>query len=177
MIEAAMNDAEKNQMLEAAWRRNLTPGEQHRLAAWLKSHPEDALAWELESALTASLKRMKDVPAPSNFALGVLQAIDREESKKSTSHSFNPLRLFSRPVWLPRLAWTSLILAAGVWSYQNHLQYTRAQMAMSVKEISLLAHAPVPPASLQTVEVWRDFDTIQRLNTTGPDLELLALLK
>ncbi|MEI7730273.1 MAG: hypothetical protein WCO56_11915 [Verrucomicrobiota bacterium] len=171
-----MNDADMNQLLEAAWRRELTTPECAELQTWLANHPEARAKWAAELALTSALRGLPDVPVSSNFTHRVLQAIDQETVVATTQTSwldrvFGPGRL-----WLPRFAMGLFVVGIGVMGYLQHQHSVRSELVVSVKEVSLLANVSTS-SQMKTVEVWQDFDAIRRLGTTGPDMELLSLLK
>jgi anti-sigma factor RsiW len=167
-----MNDAEYQRLLEASWRRALTPAEEARLQAWLAAHPARQAAWQDEAALNRLLRRLPDAPLPSNFTARVLQAVAAEE--RHAAREPTPSRWFERlRGLLPKLAPASLLgalLVAAVFQYQAGQRF---QAARAVATVSTVA------AALPAPEVFEDFDAIRSLPTPGTpsDEELLVVLQ
>src|SRR5687767_3734715 len=99
-----MNEQEHKELVEASWRRTLSPEEEASLQLYLASRPDKQADWEDELALSNALHNLPDAPLSSNFTSQVLQAIDREE--RVVERATLP---FWRQ-WMPRLATVATIL-------------------------------------------------------------------
>jgi anti-sigma factor RsiW len=155
---------------EWLWRRDLSEAERARLRAWLDAHPEARPDWELETALTETLARLPDVPAPSNFTARVLQAIEREDRVRTALGMPAWLTGLWRR-WLPRVAVAALVLGAGLFWHHRHQARQQAEWRRS---LTLFAAMPAVP-SPQALE---DFEVVRHLSRTPPwDEELLALMQ
>jgi len=159
-----MNDPQK--LREILWRRPLSADETAELRAWLAAHPEAQADWELEKNLTETFRQLPDVPVSSNFTVRVLQAVDRETIRDVKPKRTNPFW----KSWLPRVAFSALMLCGGILVYHQHTTAQRLERAQNVAAISEVAPDPA---------VLKDFDAIRHLNRTSvaPDEELLALLQ
>ncbi len=159
-----MNDPQK--LREILWRRPLSADETAELRAWLAANPEARADWELEEHLTESVRRLPDVPVSSNFTARVLQAVDREKVREANPKRVNPFW----KSWLPRIAFSAVVLCGGLFAYHQHTTAQRLERAQNVAAISEVAPDPA---------VLKDFDAIRHLNRTAvaPDEELLALLQ
>jgi anti-sigma factor RsiW len=162
-----MNDAEYQGLLEAAWRRKLTPEEEARLEAWLMSHPKRQAEWEEELSLSQGLRQMPDAPLASNFTARVLQALDREAALAG-----RPSRLaewltavFRRPA--AGLAWATVLLLAGWLGYQQVEKHNRRAAAQDF--VVLLNKVATQPTSLE------NFDAVRNL-PQADDEQLYAVL-
>lgn len=163
-----MNNSVYHRLREESWRRKLTAAEEAELRSWLEAHPDVAADWELESGLSTMLARLPDAPVPSNFIARVAQTIEAEEGRPTTA----------RPHWwnlfLPRIAFATLTLSAGLLAYRDYHERTvhhQRELIKGVETVSSVASLPSP-------EILKDFEAIRRLNTAPPpDDELLALLK
>ena len=152
-------------LLDIARRRPLTPTEQQHLDAWLAEHPEDRERWRTEVGLTRLLQGLPDVPLSSNFTARVLAAADRCEAAGALRVSAVEA-LLARWLrrWQPAAAMAVVLLLVGTHLVQSH---RRGEMARSV--------AALPAAELANVEVWQDFDVINRLPSGPlPSVEELA---
>jgi ferric-dicitrate binding protein FerR (iron transport regulator) len=169
--ENNMNESEYQELLEASWRRPLTPDELARVETWLASRPEAQMEWESESRLNGLLSRLPDAPVASNFTAQVMQAIDRDARAVERSPAFSERirRWFRRPA--PRIAWALLLVGALWFGYERHQDNVRGEVATG---ISVLANV----ANLSDPSVLQDFEAIQRLSKTSPgaDDELYAVL-
>jgi len=154
-------------LLELSWRRELTPGEAAQLEAWLLEHPEFRTEWEADGALNAALGHLPAVAVPSNFTARVLQAVEREMDTEARSPR-PAWRSWPRLRWLPATACAALLLAAGLFSYHRHQVINRLKLAQSVAAVADVSSLPSP-------DILKDFETIQHLNRTPPDTDLLAL--
>ena len=164
------NDAIYKRLRELSWQRRLTGPEEAELRAWLKAHPETQADWEAEAGLNASLSGLPDVPVPGNFTARVLQAVEREAAAELRRPRGNWLsRRWLR--WLPRMAFATVVVGAGLVSYQHLEAAHRKKLAESVAMVSAVSSLPSP-------EILKDFDAIQASNPTpAPDEQLLAVLQ
>src|SRR5215472_224054 len=166
------NDPLYHHLLEQSWRRKLTPAEEQQLRAWLDAHPEGKVDWETEATLNDLLGRLPPAPMPSNFTARVLKAVELES--RANERQMPGSRIW-RPRWLPRLAFASVLIAAGTMSYHQGIVFRRASLAKSAAESAAMVSEV---SSLPSPEVLTNFDAIYALNRTPPaDEELLALLK
>ena len=161
-----MNEQEHKELVEASWRRPLSPEEEASLQLYLASRPDKQADWEDELALSNALRNMPDAPLSSNFTSQVLQAIDREE--RVVERATVP---FWRQ-WMPRLATAATILIllfTGVnlyrANYQSNLRDTMEKFAHVASTV------PEP-------QVFGDFEAIHQLRTAPQfsDDELVAVL-
>jgi anti-sigma factor RsiW len=164
------NDPIYDHLRELSWRRKLTAAEEAELRAWLAARPEAQPDWDTEASLNAALGRLPDVPVPSNFTARVLQAVEREAAVELRQGE-PKWQFWRRLRWLPKVAFATIVLAAGLVSY-HQLQAARfAEYAHSVAAVSDVSSLPSP-------EILKDFDAIRVSNpTTLPDEQLLAVLK
>jgi ferric-dicitrate binding protein FerR (iron transport regulator) len=165
-----MNDRVFQELIEASWRRPLTPEEEARLQSWLAAHPEGRADWESEAALSQMLRELAPAPAvSSNFTTLVLQTVERDSSR-------NPAWSLSRILrgWLPRMAvgMATIVVCLGI--HQRHVENSRRAIASSLTEVSSLYRA-----AATNPEALEDFEPIRCLGKLQPkaDTELLALLQ
>ncbi|HKS36185.1 MAG TPA: hypothetical protein VJW76_03275 [Verrucomicrobiae bacterium] len=172
-----MNDAEFNQLLEAAARRPLTADEEMRLRAFLADHSSAGGRWEEEIVLTRLLHRLPDVPLSSNFTARVLLAVEREEQRRLQTPGM--LRWFDWRRNVVRFAAACLFLGFTAVSYHQYRVLVRAKMAASLANVANGVDTAARAVQLQAVELWQDFESIDRLSHTQAqvDEELLAVLK
>jgi anti-sigma factor RsiW len=168
-----MNDAEFNGLLESAQRRKLTFEEEARLQALLDADPRARAIWAEEMALSRLLDRLPDAPVASNFTAQVLRTVERDSERRGQGRQI--LRWFgwrrpSRPFATACLA--ALLVALGLWQYQS---IRRQRMALALHNLARNIDTPPRTVGLAPVELWKDFDAINRL--PQGDEELLAVLK
>ncbi len=162
-----MNESDFNDLKSRG--RKLTAAEETDLRAWLAEHPDRQADWESENRLSEVLRRLPDVPVPSNFTARVLQAVEREEMavgkpQRSSANWF--FRLL-----VPRLAVAAVIFGVALLTYQEHEAAKREQLVQGVQVVAGVSSLPSP-------EILQDFDTIRQMSSTpGPDPELIALMK
>ncbi len=163
-----MNEAEYQELLEASWRRDLTPAEKARLHAGLAEQPDLRAGWEDESGLNCLLDRLPDVPVPSNFTARVLQEAQRQAARPAPRPFLGDLwrRLFPRPA--AGVAWVAVMLCLG-WLAVQQAETRSQQRTNSELADFFKAAAPSDPSVLQ------DFDAIRRL-PQAEDEELFAVL-
>lgn len=170
-----MNEASYNQLVQASWRRRLTPAEETELEAYLVLHPDQQAAWEEEAALNDFLKQLPNAPVPSNFTSLVLQTVEAE-TRSEAVHEVSGFEYWLRRLarLAPKLAATSLVLFSGlvgIHQYHRHQQEQLAHAAASTWG-EVVSAVPAP-------EVFEDFDTIKQMRTASAhsDEELLAVLQ
>lgn len=165
------NDPTYDRLIEASWRRDLTPAEQSELRAWLAQHPEAQAQWEAEAALNDVLVKLPSTPVATNFTARVLQAVEREVVATGRRTAPGWLVWQWWPRWLPKAAFAALVLGAGLFSYHKVQAARRAEIAWSVATVSGVS-------SLPSAETLKDFDAIWALDQSPPaDEELLTLFK
>jgi anti-sigma factor RsiW len=163
-----MNESEYQALVEAGWRRPLTPEEQRRIEAWLAAHPGARAAWEEETALNQCLGQLGEVPLSSNFTAQVLEAAKREARMASRAPSlWEHVRGWFRSP-LPRVAWALLLIGAMWFGYHQHQSAVRNEMARGLSAMASVA-------TLSDPVVFEDFEAIRRLSASE-DEELFALL-
>jgi len=162
------DDPTYEQLLEISWQRKLTPAEEAQLSRWLATHPELQVDWEEEACLNDALGSLPNVSVPSNFTSRVVAAAERDSAQ--AGRATKAQRSWWVP-FLPKLALGTLILAAGLLSY-NHIQTSRrAEWVQSLTTVSQVSPIPNP-------EILKDFDAIAALGSTPPaDEELLKLMQ
>lgn len=166
-----MKDPVYERLREAAWRRKLTPAEEQTLQRWLAEHPNSTAEWDAEKDLTEALGRMPEAPVPSNFTARVLAAAQRQEPAAARGHSNWLHRWHGRLRWLPRVAVATVILAAGLLSYQHAQHSRRKERAESVRDMVSFTAFPGP-------EILQDYDAIQAMSQSpAADVELLKALQ
>jgi anti-sigma factor RsiW len=163
-----MNEAEYRELMEAGWRRRLTPAEQAQLHAWLAEHPEQRAATEDEAGLSHLLERLPDAPVASNFTALVLQAARREAAQPAPRPFLGELwaRLFPRPA--AGAAWLALMCCLGWLAVQQTQSNRLHQRATELVTVS-------GAAALSDPSLLEDFDAIRRL-PQPEDEELFAVL-
>src|SRR5690349_328390 len=135
-----MNDSEYQALIEESWHRPLTANEQAQLDAWLAANPSGRLDWEIDSALTRELQRLPDAPLASNFTSQVMQAVEREMKIRAEVRSSFVERMaqwFRRPI--ARVAWALVLVAAGLFGYQQHRANVRDEMARGLSVLASMA--------------------------------------
>jgi hypothetical protein len=81
-------------------------------------------------------------------------------------------------VWLPRLAGAMgvIILGLGIWAWNGRVE--RAKITSVLTQVAQLTPSKDSfQTEFQSPDVWKDFDTIRRLNEILPDNDLLTILK
>lgn len=122
---------------------------------------------ELDARLDTALKRLPDVPVPSNFSARVLDAVELAERRAvGSGWRWNWRSLF------PRLAvGTAVLLVAGISLQRYEANSQRITLAKEVASVA--ASQPLP-----SVDALADLDAIQRLGQSSrADTELLAALQ
>ena len=162
-------DPTETRMRELSWRRKLSAAEQAELRAWLEAHPDSAAQWAEETALNALVERLPDAPVPTNFTSRVVEEIEREAAGAERQHVQTPH--WWQRVLLPRLAFASVVLAAGLFVYQRNVAIRHERVTAPIFAVS-------GPKDLLSVEVLEDFDPIAQLGPrVEPDIELLSLMQ
>ena len=169
-----MNDADFNQLLDTALRRKLTAEEEARLQAFLARDPQARAVWEEEMALSQLLNGLPDAPLASNFTAQVLQAVEHDTRLRKAPKLFRWLGL-PRPAQRYAAACLAVVLAAlGYWQYES---VRREKLALALHRLAPHFDTPSTTVALTPVELWNNFDAINRLPQTQTDEELLAVLK
>jgi hypothetical protein len=165
-----IDDSIYSRLRELSWRRPLTGPEEAELRAWLSAHPEAQADWQAEAGLNAGLSGLPDAPVPGNFTARVLQAVERETAAELRRRKGKWLTWLWRR-WLLRVAFTTVVVGAGLVSYQQVEAANRKKLAESVAVVGAVSSLPSP-------DILKDFDAIQALNPTPlPDEDLLLVLQ
>jgi anti-sigma factor RsiW len=152
------NDFER--LVQASWRRALTPAEQQELADWLEAHPESRPEWAEEVTLNRTLAALPDAPLSPGFTTRAVSAAARLGTQERRS-------VFAWPGRLPAMGglgrWATvgvaaLALAVGAVVYERRQAHQR--MAESLAAMSVLAELP-------NFEALADFEVVLHL-PTGP---------
>ena len=162
-----MNEQQHQELVEASWRRPLTPEEEAALQLYLAARPDLQADWEDEHALTNALRDLPAAPLSSNFTSQVLHAINREQR----SSVQRPAVSFWRQ-WLPRLATVATILVLLFTGLNLYRLNTQTQVRETVGTFAHIATTVSEP------EVFEDFEAIHQLRTAPQfsDDELVAVL-
>lgn len=171
--------------IQSAWdsvrRRPLSPEEIVQLRQSLKAAPETHAAWEEEQGLSLLLERLPHAPVPPRFTEQVVAALD------ATAHpGHGRITWWNRfpgrwplPSWAPGMAAALAVLAvsSALWFYRGGAERTRA--AHSVVHIAQPVHQVGLAVRLSGVEIFRDFEAIDRMRQLSSlaDEELLASLE
>lgn len=163
------NNPQRDQWQERIWRGALTPTERTAFKAWLREHPEAGADWELETRLNQALARLPEAPAvSSNFTARVLKAVAAETARENRSRT---LGVAGWRRWIPRLAFATVLAAAGLFSVRHLQQAQRAELVQSVATVAEVSSLPSP-------QILQDFDAIMALSATpAADEQLLTLLE
>jgi anti-sigma factor RsiW len=193
-----MQDSEYNELLKTGLRRKLTAEEEGRLRAHLAAHPEDQPAWEEEMALNNLLRNLPKAPLSSNFTAQVLQLVEKERRHSSPARSVQWWHGFFSLRWTRQVAFSTVVLFAGLISYHQFQVSRREAVANSVANIFSMLEPVLQPGeptgrvettrtaaqvsdgtALPTLEMLENFDAIKRLNQVPPqvDVDLLAALQ
>ena len=162
-----MNQPDPNKFREANWRRPLTDSEQAELRAALAKNPAALADLEIEIELTRALAKLPNAPLSSNFTARVLQAVGLE-AKSGGRQPENSFLAWLQHGWLPKTAFASLLVCAGLLGLHRHNIVARARLAHEVAAVSAVANVSNNP---------EDFDAIRLLNKpASADMDLLAAL-
>lgn len=168
-----MNEAELEQLLEAALRRPLTDEEQQRRAAHFAATSGAREAWTQEWRVRRTVRRLPAVPVATNFTGRVLERIDAETRAAERSRAGGWLARWLAGGWLkPALAAALVVGVCGVTFLQVRRQQ-RATLARGAAAVSLVARIP-------DLKMMKDFEPIQHLRAVPSrwvDEELLAALE
>jgi anti-sigma factor RsiW len=169
-VDENMQNPEFNQLIDAAWRRSLTPEEQGRLRRYLAGHPLARAQCDEEVALTRTLNRLAPAPISSNFTARVMQAVERAPARRTWLRRLD-LDAWLPAGWMPRLALGAAMVCVSLLTIREYQDIQRKQMARDLASVSRLA--ALPP-----VDWLRNFDTIDRLNRVKvADEDLLSALQ
>lgn len=150
-----MNDSEYQQLLETAWRQELTPAQRARLVSWLAGRPEASADWESEEALTRGLRRLPNPALSSNFTALVLAAAEKGRARPAEAGTGGWPR-WLQGLW-PKAAWAAAALALGMAGLQVHSVRNRTQLRQDLAAIPMAPKVPSP-------EILQDFDAIQQFS-------------
>lgn len=176
-----MNESFYKDLVEASWRRRLTPAEEAELQSYFAIHPDKQAEWEEEVTLNDSLRHLKDAPLASNFTAQVMLALERETAAKvATEDPYTFWERFSAGAgallrrYAPRLAGAALLLGTSYFGIQQYQAYTQRQVTEK-----MFATIGEVASALPSPEVLQDFDTISQLRDTAKatDQDLLAVLE
>ena len=172
------NDPVYKHFVELSWRRKLSPADEVELSAWLQSHPEAQAAWESEAGLNDVLDLLPEAPLANNFSARVMQQVEREKAAQLRHTRRGQLAWWRR--WIPRIALTIVVAAAGALSYVHfhgariHAEMDAARVrAEVVQGLGTISQVPSLPAP----DILEDFDTIRLLSPWLADEKLLTLLQ
>lgn len=177
-VNEKQRDPNYGGLVEAGWRRELTPGEKAQVGEVLSRDPGLREDWERERALSRALNRLPAAPVPSNFTARVMQSAE-EAARPSSLAGLRARQGFARLLdgmavppglrWLWRGSVAMVLVISGLWSYQHFESAQRERLAQSVATVSGIT--ALPP------DILRDFDAIQALNRTpAADEQLLAAM-
>ena len=167
-----MNSERYQEIVEASWRRSLTPSEEAELQLHLAANPEQQAEWEDDLALSHAMANLREAPVASNFTAQVLSAIDREVAgERASRKGIDYAGWFRR--WFPQLATASVLLITGLTGLNFYQAHTRTQTATE-----FVATVSSFTAALPAPDVFEDFETIQQLHTAPEfsDAELVNVL-
>lgn len=166
-MKGQMNQPDPSKFREINWRRPLSDAEQAELRAVLAKNPGALADLEMETELTRALAKLPNAPVSSNFTARVLQAVELE-AKRGACHPENSFLAWLRLGWLPKFAFATLLVCAGLAGYQRHTIVARARLANEVAAVS---------AASAAVSIPEDFEAIRLLNKpASADTDLLAAL-
>lgn len=170
-----MNESIYRDLVEASWRRRLSPDEEARLQAFFTIHPEKQAEWEEEAALNESLRELKEVPLASNFTAQVMLALDREATR-AVAEPVSPWDHWSAVLrrYVPRFATAALVVGFSYLGLVQYHAYTQKQVARG-----MVATIGEVASVLPSPEVLQDFDSINQLRdaSKASDQDLLAILE
>ncbi len=165
-----MQQTEFQRLVEASWKRPITPGERGQLRDFLAAHPEFQEAWEDEAALSGMLRRMPTPAISSHFTARVLQAATRAEPQSGWRRRLGAISWLSN-AWVPRAALGAAMICSGMLSFNQYQAMHRAQISHEVASAARLAELP-------RIDWLENFDTINRLNKVKvADDDLLTALQ
>jgi len=167
-----MNEDPLPHLEDVLLRRDLTPGEERTLNAWLDRHPEAAAGWRQQSRLARAIRQLPDVPVPSNFTARVMTEVrlDRAVSERARAAQTSGWSWLRPRFWIPTASVAvAIAIALGGWNWRTQKQ--QAEFNRDVTQLRTLASVPQ--------EVLEDFEVIQRFSQGAPpvDFELLAALE
>jgi hypothetical protein len=151
-----MNDTVYQKLLEASWRRPLTPEEQARLQALLQAHPGLRADWETETALSQALGRLPEPALASNFTARVLRAAEAEQARRQLRPALAVWWEDWARALVPKAAWAAVALLLTATAIQQYRSLNRSLLARDLAKIPAVAALPRP-------EVLQDFEAIQQL--------------
>lgn len=166
-MKGTMNQPDQAKLREMNWRRPLTEAERAELCAPLAKNPEALVDLKIEAELTRALAKLPDAMVSPNFTARVLKAVELEIKHQQRESVPHWLAWLQRG-WLPKVAFVSLLVCAGLAGYHRHNIVARARLAHEVAAVSAASGAVSSP---------EDFDAIRLLNKpASADMDLLAAL-
>ena len=166
-VDDVMNNANFQNLQEAAWRRSPTAAEQSQAARHLAARPQALREWDDDIALTRCLNRLPQPAVSSNFTALVMQAARRAPA---------PRRWYESVLWFPSgwLARAAIGVAMVCLSLFSMREYQTLQTQSAANELAGVNRL----AELAPVEWLRDFQTINKMNRVKvADDDLLAVLQ
>ncbi len=169
-----MNEPFYKELVEARWRRQLSPTEKAALAAFLSQHPEKQTEWGDEVALSELLHRLPQPQVSSNFTARTLQALEAELRRNEGPASRWRWWLNWTHRLAPRYAVAGLLVVGSILGVFEYRVYNQKQVTQEM--VSTLGRGT---AALPAPELLQDFDSIQLLGSvsTPSDEDLLAVLE
>lgn len=170
----AMNKTELNKLKELALKGLLDEKSKARLSQLLNS--EELAQIEQDIALSKLLQKLPSYPVSSNFTARVMETIQTKEPELVNIP-------FLRLIWqnlTGKLVPVSLLIISIAIGYISYNEARKTKLAGSIIELERVAMLDGKNSGL-SVEVFKDFDVIQKMNLAGSssmvDLELLTALK
>lgn len=168
-----MNDAEFQELMEASWRRRLTPEEEDQLRSWLAIHPERQAHWEAESHLNRALAALPHAPVASNFTALVLQEARRSGRQAEPRRWWRQAAAWLSPRPATGMAWAALLLCVTCVTWFALRQAQSQAREQRAQDLAILVSAALLPEPQMLAA---DFDAIRRLPPVD-DEELFAVLQ
>ncbi len=165
-----MNESEFQALLDAAWKRPLTPTEAATLRGWGRIHSERWPEVEAELQVAQQLHELPNTPVPSNFMSQIWQELERTERGDSKpEHLLRKGRSLWRQ-WLPRFALAAALAGVSVAGWWRHEAIQRSEIAQQLSFVS---------GDLPDPSMLKEFEAILAMSdSTGAlDVELLGALQ
>ncbi len=173
-----MNNRELEKLIELALKGGLDERKEARLLQYFENNPAEQSRIEEDIILGRLLKNLPSIPVSSNFTARVMEAIGKEEAVEEIPVS--PQSIFSYILHniVPKFVSICLMLALIGLGYFSYSESKRVKLAGSIAELERVAMLGDKESGLP-VEIFKDFDVIQNINTYNSfvDVELLAALK
>jgi hypothetical protein len=156
MTNANVKHADYQNLLEASWRRPLTPVEQDQLRNFLAAHPQCQATWDQDAALNRLLQRLPTAAVSTNFTARVLEAAQRLPAWSAWRWRL-PLIPWVSARWLPRAVLAAAMICCGLFSFHEYQVLGLSQIARALPNVS-------PLAARMPIDWLQNFPTINRLN-------------